>query len=322
MRSRPFGSTGMTVSAIGLGLAALGRPGYLTLGHGEDLADGIEPSSLERRAHRVLDVARAAGITYLDAARSYGRSEEFLANWLRARGIRPDEVVVGSKWGYVYTADWQVDAEVHEVKVHTRENLDRQHDESVAALDAYLDLYQIHSATEQSGVLEDAAVIERLGELRDAGTVIGLTVSGPGQADTIRRSLSVEAGGRPLFGAVQATWNLFERSAGAALAEAHQAGLAVIVKEAVANGRLTSRNPSVGEELGAAGADWPPDALAIAAVLRQPWATVVLSGAVTEEQLLSNLRALDVPTDVVDRLPRLDEPPDRYWATRTSLPWT
>jgi aryl-alcohol dehydrogenase-like predicted oxidoreductase len=44
---------------------------------------------------------------YFDAARSYGRAEEFLGGWLAARGIAPQEVVVGSKWGYVYTANWQ-----------------------------------------------------------------------------------------------------------------------------------------------------------------------------------------------------------------------
>ena len=322
MWSRPFGNTGVTVSAVGLGLAALGRPGYLTVGHGEDLADRTEPGALEHQAHRVLDAARAAEITYLDAARSYGRAEKFLADWLRVRELGRDDVVVGSKWGYVYTADWRVDADVHEVKIHTRENLDRQFDESMALLGGYLRLYQIHSATEQSGVLEDAATIERLAALRDDGMVIGVTTSGPDQAATIRRSLSIEAGGQPLFGAVQATWNLFERSAGEALAEAHRAGLAVIVKEAVANGRLTSRNPAIPHELLEARADWPVDALSIAAALHQPWSTVVLSGAVSEQQLASNLLALDVPSEVLDRLPPLDESPDRYWATRGALPWT
>ena len=46
---------------------------------------------------------------YYDAARSYGRAEEFLSSWLR--GLPPDALgrtVVGSKWGYYYTADWQV----------------------------------------------------------------------------------------------------------------------------------------------------------------------------------------------------------------------
>lgn len=48
----------------------------------------------------------------------------------------------------------------------------------------------------------------------------------------------------PLFDCVQVTWNLLEQSAGAALREAHQAGMDIIVKEGMANGRLTQRNPA------------------------------------------------------------------------------
>ena len=43
-------------------------------------------------------------------------------------------------------------------------------------------------------------------------------------------------GDKPLFDCVQATWNVMEQSAGPALLEAREAGLEVIVKEALANG--------------------------------------------------------------------------------------
>lgn len=59
--------------------------------------------------HEVLDAAYAAGIRYFDAARSYGLAESFLSEWLRARGLQPSQVAVGSKWGYAYTADWRID---------------------------------------------------------------------------------------------------------------------------------------------------------------------------------------------------------------------
>ena len=63
-------------------------------------------------------MAWEAGVRYFDAARSYGRAEEFLASWLKARGISAEEIGVGSKWGYRYTANWQRQAEAHEVKDH------------------------------------------------------------------------------------------------------------------------------------------------------------------------------------------------------------
>jgi aryl-alcohol dehydrogenase-like predicted oxidoreductase len=310
--------TGLALSPIGLGLAALGRPGYINIGHGEDLRGQTDVDAMERNAHEVLDAALDGGVRYFDAARSYGQAEAFLASWLDRRGLRPGEVTVGSKWGYTYTAGWQVDADPPEVKDLTAGTLRRQLAESRAILEPHLRLYQIHSATLESGVLEDRDVLEELRLLRGKGLAIGFTVTGPRQAETIRRAL--EVGG---FDTVQATWNLLERSAGAALAEAQEAGLGVLVKEVLANGRLTARGGDSFLTQLAAERGTTPDALAFAAVLAQPWADVALSGATTVEQLRSNLAALEVDYDdeLDRRLARLVEEPDRYWSTRGALPW-
>ena len=273
---------------------------------------------MERNAHRVLDAAFDGGVRYFDAARSYGKAEAFLASWLERRGLSAAEVTVGSKWGYTYTAGWRVDADPAEVKDLSAATLRRQLVESRALLGEHLRLYQIHSATLESGVLEDRAVLEDLERLREEGLLVGFTVTGAEQADTIRRALSVG-----IFETVQATWNLLDRSAGPALAEAHDAGLGVIVKEVLANGRLTQRGgdsllAQVAEERGTT-----TDALAFAAALAQPWCEVALSGATTVEQLRSNLTALDVEwdEDADRRLARLVEEPGRYWSTRAALPW-
>jgi aryl-alcohol dehydrogenase-like predicted oxidoreductase len=305
-------------SPIGLGLAAVGRPGYINLGHGEDLRGQTDVEAMERNAHVVLDAALDGGVRYFDAARSYGRAEAFLASWLQRRGLRPGEVTVGSKWGYIYTAGWEVDADPPEVKDLTAATLRRQVAESRAILGPQLRLYQIHSATLESGVLEDRDVLEELSRLREEGLAIGVSVTGPRQAETIRRALEVGS-----FDTVQATWNLLERSAGPALAEAHEAGLGLLVKEVLANGRLTARGgDSLLTEV-AAERRTTPDALAFAAVLAQEWADVALSGATTVEQLESNLAALDVGYDdeLDRRLAPLTEEPDRYWSTRGALPW-
>ena len=111
-----LGETGLQVSRVGLGLAALGRPGYINLGHAEDLAGEIEIEQMRAHAHEVLDAAYDSGVRYFDAARSYGLAEEFLGSWCSARGLSRDDVTVGSKWGYTYTAGWRTDAEVNEVK--------------------------------------------------------------------------------------------------------------------------------------------------------------------------------------------------------------
>jgi aryl-alcohol dehydrogenase-like predicted oxidoreductase len=306
---------------LGLGLAALGRPGYITLHHGDDIGPAARPEDLRIHADQVISAAWGAGIRYFDAARSYGKAEEFLGVWLVSNSVAPETVRVGSKWGYTYTAGWRVDATVHEVKDHTVDVLNRQIGETRSHLGRYLDLYQIHSATEASGVLDSAPVIDRLADLRDSGLAIGFTTSGPDQAATIRRAVGVERGGQPVFVAVQSTWNLLEPSAGDALAEAAEAGLDVIVKEALANGRLTSRNRTLAHRLEAVIPGFGADAIGIAAALAQPWASLVLSGAATAEQVRSNVRATAVPTGAVADLPPLAEDPELYWATRAELPW-
>jgi aryl-alcohol dehydrogenase-like predicted oxidoreductase len=278
---------------------------------------------MEARCHQVLDAAYRAGVRYFDAARSYGFAEAFLGSWLRTRQPFEQAPTIGSKWGYTYTGAWRRDAPVHEVKDLSAAAFDRQLAETKAGLGDAVRLYQIHSATLESGVLEDLAVLKRLAALRAGGVAVGLTVTGPRQAAVIRRAFEVAVDGVNPFQTVQATWNVLEPSAGAALAEAHERGWGVIVKEALANGRLTDQYG--GDRVGplrrhTASLGVTIDALALAAVLSQDWADVVLSGAVTPEQLQSNLDALDIHVSP-DTLPAIAQPADEYWEHRRGLAW-
>ena len=106
MPTATLGAEGPVVSRIGLGLAALGRPAYITSGREEDLPDR-SVAGLRTRTFSILDAAYAAGVRYVDAARSYGRAEEFLADWLADHGHA--DVIVGSKWGYRYTGGWRLE---------------------------------------------------------------------------------------------------------------------------------------------------------------------------------------------------------------------
>jgi aryl-alcohol dehydrogenase-like predicted oxidoreductase len=319
-----LGPGGPAVSRIGLGLAALGRPAYITGGREHDLPDR-SVTAMRDRTFAVLEAAYSAGVRYVDAARSYGRAEEFLGEWLAAGG-HPG-VVVGSKWGYRYTGEWRLDAGQHEVKEHSLAMFTAQVAESTALLGDRLALYQVHSLTAESGLFDDAALLAALGGLRDSGVLVGLTTSGPRQADTLRRALGVRVGGRPLFAAAQVTWNLLEPSVGPAAAEAAAAGWAILVKEALANGRLAPAGDDAGPPARlaalaalAAARGVGEDAIALAAAIANPWATLVLSGAVTVGQLHANLAAL-----TVDGLPpefaELAEPPEAYWARRSARPW-
>jgi aryl-alcohol dehydrogenase-like predicted oxidoreductase len=326
---------------LGLGLAALGRPGYVTLNHASDLGGRYEPTAMEAHAHAVLDAAFDAGIRYVDAARSYGRAEDFLATWLRNRETEPGEITVASKWGYTYTAGWSTSATQHEVKDHSLAAFERQLAESNERLGRYLSLYQIHSVTAEGKTLEDDALIDAIARLRERGIRAGLSVSGAGQDVAIRRSLEVRRDGVGVFDSVQATWNLFERGAESALDDAHAAGMKVVVKESLANGRLTGEAGSGRREAGggkgsevffplvarvravAEARGTTIEMLALSAALARPWADVVLTGAATVDQVRSNIAALELAFD-----PELDEQlrsvsisSAEYWRARSSFRW-
>jgi aryl-alcohol dehydrogenase-like predicted oxidoreductase len=285
---------------------------------------------MEAHAHSVLDEAWRLGIRYFDAARSYGRAEQFLSSWLRSRNIGTAEVAVASKWGYTYTADWQIEAEHHEVKEHSLEVLRRQWGESRSNLGPYLKLYQIHSATLESGVLTNREVLGELAKIKASGCLIGLSLSGPQQASTLDKALSVEVDGSRLFDSVQATWNILETSAGPALQAAHATGMGVVVKEALANGRLTDRNKasdftSKGNHLTgiARKLNTTIDALALGFVMSQSWVDVVLSGAATIDQVRSNSKTLELllSAELRTELYGLSEEADQYWRIRSNLDW-
>lgn len=306
------------MAVLGLGLAALGRPGYMTLQHREDFAS-LDPASMLAQAQAVLDAAYAGGIRHLDVARSYGRAEAFVRAWLDSR--RHSDVIVSSKWGYRYTANWQSNVAVHEVKDHSLAHLDSQWLESKATLGDALRIYQVHSATLESGVLSDGAVLDRLATLRDGGMAMGLSVTGPRQGEIIDAAIALQRGGKRLFDWVQATWNVLEPSAGPALLRAKERGLRTIAKEGMANGRLASRGRLVEWLELARSTGVEPDALALGVALQQPFLDVVLSGAATVDQLRSNLKAREL-APVKLELSELVVPPAAYWAQRSRLPWT
>jgi len=329
---------------MGLGMAALGRPGYINLGR-EASNSGIGPPEV-RTVEVMRDASDAAmranvrlaavsgELPWFDCARSYGRSEEFVGNFFRKEGINPSEVYVSSKWGYSYVAGWKVslgDGEPHEVKDHSLENFNRQVLETAEKIgDEYLNLYQVHSATFESGILTDTAVHEALHRCRqERGWALGLSVSGPRQSEVIREAMKIFVDGERLFDSVQCTFNVLEQAAGEALTEARDAGMDVVVKEGLANGRALLHPALVAAcEAGGAFAGVKPDQLALAAVAAQPFRPRVLSGAVLVEHLESNLGATDV-AKLLEKNPlvlknlmeacKLDS--SDYWTERSALAW-
>ncbi|MEK8073078.1 aldo/keto reductase [Rhodococcoides navarretei] len=304
------------MTQLGLGLAALGRPEYLTIGHSDAVDGRFDPAALEQLCHAVLDAAWDSGVRHFDVARSYGLAERFLGSWLSRHPNRRENLMIGSKWGYAYVADFQRKAEVHEVKEHSVARLAEQWPQTLHDLGGAPDHYLIHSVTPDSPALTDTALLDKLRAIAEGGTRIGISTSGPHQADVVDAALELG-----LFSSVQSTWNPLEPSVGPSLARAHEAGWFVVVKEAMANGRLVAEDSEPARVADAAGVG--RDALALAIALAQPWADVVLSGAATAGQLKQNAAALSIDRELIAAAgPDLAEAPESYWDNRSRLAWT
>jgi aryl-alcohol dehydrogenase-like predicted oxidoreductase len=303
---------------VGLGLAALGRPAYINLGR--ELPAERSVDAMRTATWQVLDAAYAAGVRWVDVARSYGRAEEFLGGWLVDRGV--DDLTISSKWGYAYVGDWRLDADVHEVKEHSLSRFTRQWAQSREQLGDRVALYQVHSLTPDSPVFTDRPLLEALAELGSGGVRVGFSTSGPRQAEVVDRALALDVAEQPVFTAVQSTWNVLEPSVGVALERAHDSGAHILVKETLANGRLAVGPPGplarIAEHHGV-----DPSAVAVAAVLDRPWPDTVLVGPSSVSQLAANLDALTVQLTDLDRdlLGSLAEAADDYWARRSALAW-
>ena len=178
----------------------------------------------------------------------------------------------------------------------------------------YIDLYQIHSATFESGVLENDQVHAALDQCRrERGWKIGLSVSSP----------QLLVGDQLLFDSVQCTYTLLEQRPGPALQTAHDRGMDIIIKEGLAHGRVL-RHPVVLRYSKLLSCE--PDQLALAVILSQPLQPRVLSGAVTPEQLDSNFQAISVhqkknPTLLKEIMEACVVPSEEYWTERAALEW-
>lgn len=206
------------------------------------------------------------------------------------------------------------------------ENFLKQVEETAEYLGDYVNLYQVHSATFESGILSDSKAHEALRKCRkERGWALGLSVSGPNQNDVLRQAMTLIENDEPLFDSVQCTYNVLEQRPAEALQEAHDSGMDIIIKEGLANGRAL-KNESIIKYAKQLGCE--PDSLALGCILAQPFEPRVLSGAVTADQLESNFKAIQVSEKLKEQPELLSEimgacvmKSEDYWNDRSALAW-
>ena len=309
---------------LGLGLAALGRPGYINLGHNQNIGPDKSKQALYLQAEKVLSFAYQSGIQYFDVARVYGASEEFLSTWIRKQN--QFNGFVGSKWGYEYLADWKIDTDVHERKDHSLSFLKKQWVETRLNLGKNIDLYQIHSVTSESNVLNDRDVLNELHNIKNSGIQIGISTSGPDQEETIKKLLEINRVEK-IFSFIQCTINILEQSCQQTLIKASESGINIIAKEVFANGRLSAANKNFHQkEISnlvniAIDLNLSLEELSLIWAYQQNYIKIVLTGAATVEQILSNIDAIGKSDLTIPNLSDLSISKESYWQSRKSLKW-
>lgn len=310
---------------LGLGTAAIGRPQYINI-KVDVVEKEVDLIKFEATGLRLLDIAYENGVRYFDTAPGYGLAEKMLINWLASSPKKGVEI--GTKWGYTYVANFKNDATVHEIKEHSLAKLNEQWEISKQLI-PYLKYYQVHSATLESGVLENSAIHERLHELKKQHNLtIGITTSGANQLEILQKAVAIAVSDQPLFDSYQVTFNIFDQSLEAA--KTLLMGKQVIIKEALANGRIFRNEnyphynyayqtlTALSKKHG-----FGVDAIALRFVMQSFPTALVLSGVSAENQLIQNLLANTMVLDESDmtQLAALKTVTETYWAERKQMNW-
>jgi aryl-alcohol dehydrogenase-like predicted oxidoreductase len=311
---------------LGLGTAALGRPQYINVR--QHTTENSDLEMFRKQSFAVLEDAYNLGVRYFDTAPGYGLAEELVLEWLQTK--EDNSIEVATKWGYTYTANFDANATIHEIKEHSLSKLKEQWNFSKKLL-PYLKIYQIHSATLETGVLENTDVLNHLVFLKKEHKLkIGLTTTGTNQLEVIEKALEVSINGIQVFDLFQVTYNFLDQSLQEISGELIRQNKQIVIKEALANGRVF-RNPiyphyddmyttlerlSKKHSVGV-------DAISLKYCEQTITNSIILSGASTSKQLKENLtlHTFTLSNNDIDILNGLKVTPDFYWTERKKLAW-
>ena len=311
---------------LGLGTAALGRPQYINVRQKNSNTSNLE--AFRKQSFAVLEDTYNLGIRYFDTAPGYGLAEKLVLEWLQTKN--DTSIEIATKWGYTYTANFDTKATVHEVKEHSLSKLNEQWNFSKQLL-PYLKVYQIHSATLETGVLENKQVLAQLAFLKKEHNLkIGLTTTGTNQVEVIKKAINVLVDGEAVFDLFQVTYNFLDQSLKEISDELLSQNKSIVIKEALANGRVfknenyahyskmyaTLDSLSKKHNVGV-------DAISLKYSEQTIPNSIVLSGASTTEQLKENLKmnSFTLSFNEIELLNSLKVSSEFYWTERKKLQW-
>ena len=255
MELKPLGSTGLSVSPLGLGTVKFGRNQGVKYPHPFAL-----PSDQEALA--LLELAWDLGINLLDTAPAYGESEERLGRLLRL--CRRDWVIVTKVGEEFCTGGSSFDFSAATTRASVERSLRRL---GVETLDAVL----IHSSGDDLAILEQEEVLPTLRRLQQAGLIRAVGMSSKTVAGGLR---AVEC-----CDVVMATYNLVQREELPVIHAAHAAGKSVFIKKGLLSGHLDLLT----------NADPAPASMAL--IYAEPGVSSLIVGTLNPEHLRADVTA-------------------------------
>lgn len=251
---RPLGSSGLLVSAIGLGTVKLGRSAAVKYPESFSIPD-------DRSAASLLAQAQALGINLIDTAPAYGCSEARLGKLLT--GQRRNWLIC-SKVGEEFE---QGQSSFNFTPEHTRKSVER----SLRRLDTdVIDIVLVHSDGDDLRIIDHFGTLDALAELKKQGLIraFGMsTKSVPGGLAAAARA-----------DIVMLTYNLSARDEEPVLDECFRLGKGVLIKKALSSGHLSTDYPD-------------PVQASLNLVFAHPGTSAAIIGTISQAHLAANVQA-------------------------------
>ncbi|WP_116367883.1 aldo/keto reductase [Parahaliea mediterranea] len=251
---RPLGSTGLTVSALGLGTVKLGRDQGVKYPEGFVIPD-------DRAARALLDQARDLGINLIDTAPAYGRSEERLGPLLQ--GQRKDWLICSKVGEEFDNGQSHFDFSPEHVRFSVQRSLTRLRCEVI-------DLVLVHSDGNDLAIIEDYGTLQALAELKQQGLIRAFGLSTKTVAGGMAAARQSDC--------VMLTYNLGYREEAAVLAECARLGKGALIKKALASGHLSDKVED-------------PVRASMELIFSHPGSSAAIVGTITPAHLAANVAA-------------------------------
>lgn len=285
---RELGRTGLRVTALGFGAMEL---------RGEPRGRPITPEQAQQVLNAVLD----AGINYIDTSIDYGRSEEFIGQFLSGRR---GEYFLASKCGCLVGAP-PAPAGQRNPHDFSRENIIAGVNQSLKRMQTdYLDVVQFH-ASPSAETLEQEGAIETLRELQREGKVrfIGMSSTLP----NIEQHIAMD-----VFDVFQIPYSATDRQHEEIVTRAGEAGAGIVIRGGVARGAVEQAASEAARRWEQARLDDLLDGMSRQAfmlrfALSHPQLDTTIVGTLNPEHLRENLAAAQagpLPADVYEEAKR------------------